>query len=156
MPAVARAARERKAALAISNADDNVLARQLPPSFTVTLLSKSIHRQLRSLDGAGPSCAEHQAMQTRRPRTVMYQQLDLSNVVCIKACFYWLAVTSESKQQYAWRLNTSSTALWHCDRVVRRYLIGRFQLRCDADAVSQLLYAHALVNAQLVTASFRA
>jgi hypothetical protein len=86
----------------------------------------------------------------------MAQQLDLSNVACIRACFHWLAVTSESKQQYTWSLSASNTALWHCDRVVRRYLIGRFQLRCDVDAVSQLLYAHALVNAQLVAASFRA
>jgi hypothetical protein len=153
--AAARAARERKAALAISNADDNVLARQLSPSYNIAV-KKHTQTVEKSRWSRISSCAERRAMQTRRPRTAMSQQLNLSNVVCIKACFHWLAVTSESKQQYAWRLSANDAALWHCDRVVRRYLIGKFQLRCDADAVSQLLYAHALVNAQLVTATFRA
>jgi hypothetical protein len=150
--AAARTARERRTVLpSKSNNDDEVLMQQRERSNSKAAKERIITRWSRI-----SPCADRQAMQTRRPRTAMCEQLDLSNVTCIRACFRWIAVTSESKQQHAWRISADDAAIWHCDKVVRHYLIGRFQLRSDVDAVSQLLYAHALVNAQLVAASFTA
>jgi hypothetical protein len=102
--ATARTARERKAALPDCSAADNSLTLQPadPHRRDVKPLTRG---EAKTRWSRISSCAERRAMQTRRPRTAMSQQLNLSNVVCIKACFHWLAVTSESKRQYAWRLS---------------------------------------------------